>query len=212
MRCWLVGLVRAGTGNPDDGGSTPMAWEATSEAYRRQSVLIRFRTHVEIEGSIHYDVEGRPQLRTAVACAKHADATLVISEIGHMASSTVVMGYLKASMVRFVACDNAQPNEQTIDILVALAADQGRRISLRTRHALAAFKADRRISRRIIAMYPEGVPGEVADAVAGKLGASLPQCRDLTLDARVMRRTSTWRRGWSRCVTPGTASSRSPIP
>jgi hypothetical protein len=66
-----------------------------------------------------------------------------------------------------------------------MATDEPRRISLRTRDALAAYKADRRVSRRIRAMYPGGVPGEVVDAVAGKLGASLPQCRNLTPDARL---------------------------
>ena len=34
-------------------------------------------------------------------------------------------------------------------------------------------------------MYPEGVPGEVLEATAGKLGASLAECRNLTVDARV---------------------------
>ncbi len=34
-------------------------------------------------------------------------------------------------------------------------------------------------------MYPEGVPSEVVDTVAGKLGASLPQCRNLTDASRI---------------------------
>jgi hypothetical protein len=68
---------------------------------------------------------------------------------------------------------------------VETANDEARRISLRTRDALAAYRADRRVSRRIRAMYPGGVPGEVVDAVAGKLGASLPQCRNLNQDARL---------------------------
>jgi hypothetical protein len=33
-------------------------------------------------------------------------------------------------------------------------------------------------------MYPDGVPVEVVEATAGKLGASLPQCRNLTDSAR----------------------------
>src|SRR5690606_12533762 len=47
--------------------------------------------------------------------------------------STVVMAYLKQARVRFVACDNPFANELTIDILVAVAADEGRRISLRNK-------------------------------------------------------------------------------
>jgi hypothetical protein len=102
-----------------------------------------------------------------------------------MVRSTVVMAYLKTSRVRFVACDNPFANELTIDILVAVAADEGRRISTRTKDALRAYKATKRVSRRIWTMYPNGVPKEVVKATAGKLGASLPQCRNLTSDARV---------------------------
>ena len=34
-------------------------------------------------------------------------------------------------------------------------------------------------------MHPDGVPAEVVAATAGKLGAALPQCRNLTDEARV---------------------------
>ena len=34
-------------------------------------------------------------------------------------------------------------------------------------------------------LYPNGVPDDVIEATAGKLGASLPQCRNLTDDGRV---------------------------
>lgn len=67
----------------------------------------------------------------------------------------------------------------------ATATSEGCRVSRRTKDALAASKAGRRVSRRIRAMYPEGVPDEVVDAVAGKLGASLPQCRNLTDASRI---------------------------
>ena len=94
------------------------------------------------------------------------------------------MAYLKKLGVQFVACDNPHANELTIDILVAVAADEGRRISLRTRDALKAYREGRRVSKRIRAMHPDGVPAEVVAATAGKLGASLPQCRNLTDEAR----------------------------
>jgi DNA invertase Pin-like site-specific DNA recombinase len=96
----------------------------------------------------------------------------------------VIGGYLKISGVKFVACDNPYANELTIDILVAVAADERRRTSARTREALAAYKVGRRVSKRIKLMYPEGVPARVVRATAGKLGASLPQCRNLTAEGR----------------------------
>jgi DNA invertase Pin-like site-specific DNA recombinase len=98
--------------------------------------------------------------------------------------STVIGAYLKTSGVRFVACDNPYANELTIDILVAVAADEARRISTRTKEALAAYKIHGRVSKRIKLMYPHGVPVAIAEATAGKLGASLPQCRNLTPEGR----------------------------
>ena len=40
------------------------------------------------------------------------------------------------------------------------------------------------MGKRIRAMHPGGVPAEVVEARAGKLGASLPECRNLTAGAR----------------------------
>ena len=57
-------------------------------------------------------------------------------------------------------------------------------ISERTKAALAAYKAGRRVSKRLRQLYPEGVPAEVEAATAGRLGANLPQCRTLTAAGR----------------------------
>ena len=137
------------------------------------------KTYVEVESGMHDDVDGRPQLRAAAAHANYARARLVIAKIDRLVRSIPVMAYLKQQRVQFVACDNPHANELTIDILVAVAADEGRRISQRTRDALAAYKAGRRVSKRTRALHPDGVPPEVIEATAGKLGASLPQCRNL---------------------------------
>ena len=68
---------------------------------------------------------------------------------------------LKTSGVDFVACDNSQASPLTLDILAAVSEDEVRRISVRTREALAAYKAR-----------------------GGRLGASLPQCNKLSAEAR----------------------------
>ena len=181
----LIGLVRVSTDKQGESGLGLDAQHAAIEAYRSMVGGELIRTYVEVESGMHDDVDGRPQLRAAAGHAAFAGARLVIAKIDRLVRSTVVMAYLKKLGVQFVACDNPHANELTIDILVAVAADEGRRISLRTRDALRAYKQGRRVSKRIRAMHPDGVPAEVVAATAGKLGAALPQCRNLTDEARV---------------------------
>ncbi len=180
----LIGLVRVSTDKQGDSGLGLDAQEAAIDAYRRMVGGELIKTYVEVESGMHDDVDGRPQLRAAAAHAYYARDRLVIAKIDRLVRSIPVMAYLKQNRVQFVACDNPHANELTIDILVAVAADEGRRISQRTRDALAAYKAGKRVSKRVRALHPDGVPPEVVDATAGKLGASLPQCRNLDDEAR----------------------------
>lgn len=65
------------------------------------------------------------------------------------------------SNVQFVACDNPAANELTLHVLAAVAQAEAKAISVRTKDALRAYKAK-----------------------GGKLGAELPQCQNLTQEAR----------------------------
>ena len=170
----LIGLVRVSTDKQGDSGLGLDAQEAAIDAYRRMVGGQLIKTYVEVESGMHDDVDGRPQLRAAAAHANYARARLVIAKIDRLVRSIPVMAYLKQQRVEFVACDNPHANELTIDILVAVAADEGRRISQRTRDALAAYKVGRRVSKRVRALHPNGVPPEVVEATAGKLGAAAP--------------------------------------
>lgn len=181
----MIGLIRVSTGKQGESGLGLEAQEAAIEEHRRRNDAILIRTYKEIESGTHDSIEDRPQLRAAVAHARRSGATLVIAKIDRLVRSTVIGAYLKQSGVKFVACDNPYANELTIDILVAVAADEARRISTRTREALAAYKTHGRVSKRIKLMYPDGVPAAVVEATAGKLGASLPQCyNNLTPEGR----------------------------
>lgn len=117
--------------------------------------------YTETETGKKHDLDNRPQLRKTIAHAKRSGAILVVAKLDRLLRSTVVLSLLKTRGIRFIACDNAEANELTIDILAAVAADEVRRISARTKAALAAYKAR-----------------------GGALGASLPQCRNLTDEAR----------------------------
>jgi DNA invertase Pin-like site-specific DNA recombinase len=180
----LIGLVRVSTDKQADSGLGLDAQRAAIDNYRAMVGGELLRVYTEVETGTHDDIDSRPQFRAAVADANLARARLVIAKLDRMVRSTAVMAYLKAHCRHFVACDNPYANELTIDILAAVAADEAKRISTRTREALAAYKAGQRLSKRIRALYPDGVPAEIVAATAGRLGAELPQCRNLRGDAQ----------------------------
>ena len=83
----------------------------------------------------------RPELAKAIAHAKRAKATLVIAKLDRLARNVHFLSGLMESRVDFVCCDNPHANRLTLHILAAVAEDEARRISERTKAALAAFKA-----------------------------------------------------------------------
>jgi len=99
----------------------------------------------------------RPELAKALCQSKRAGATLVVAKLDRLARNVAFTSALLDSGVEFICCDNPHANRLTIHILAAVAEDEARRISGRTKAALAAAK------RR-------GV----------KLGAARPECRNLT--------------------------------
>jgi DNA invertase Pin-like site-specific DNA recombinase len=183
-RCKLVALYRVSTDKQGESGLGLEAQQASVERYRFLTGCDLIASYKEIETGTHDDIADRPQLMKAIAHAKRSNATLVIGKLDRLVRSTVVMAALKKSEVKFVACDLPNANEFTIDIHVAVAADEARKISTRTKDALQAYRDTKRVSKRIRERYPDGVPPSVVEATAGKLGASLPQCRNLTQEAR----------------------------
>ena len=68
-------------------------------------------------------------------------AVLVVAKLDRLARNVAFTSKLMEAEVEFVACDNPTANRLTIHILAAVAEDEARRISDRTKAALAAAKA-----------------------------------------------------------------------
>ena len=99
----------------------------------------------------------RPNLTKALAHARRQGATLVIAKLDRLARNMAFTATLMESGADFVACDIPEANRLTIHILAAVAEDEARRISERTKAALEAYKAR-----------------------GGLLGANHPKCREIS--------------------------------
>jgi DNA invertase Pin-like site-specific DNA recombinase len=148
---------KEGCTEPEWGWSRESQQAAVDALARARDAEI-LASYQEIETGKRAD---RPELARAIAHAKRAGATLVIAKLDRLARNVHFVSGLMESGVDFIACDNPHANRLTIHILAAVAEDEARRISERTKAALAAAKC-------------RGV----------KLGAARPECRNLTDQAR----------------------------
>lgn len=152
----LVPYYRVST---DKQGRSGLGLEAQQTAVlehaRREGAEVA-REFTEIETGKRSD---RPVLAQALAYARRVRGTLCIAKLDRLARNVAFTANLMESGVDFIACDNPHANRLTIHILAAVAEDEARRISERTKAALAAYKAR-----------------------GGVLGASRPECRNLSPD------------------------------
>ena len=154
----LIGYVRVSTKGQGESGLGLEAQQAAIDAYAVQCGAVVTRLYTEVESG---KKAARPQLQAALAHARRTKATLVVAKLDRLTRNVAFLSALMESGVDFVACDNPHANRLTIHILAAVAEDEARRISERTKAALAAYKAR-----------------------GGKLGAARRECRNLTQEAR----------------------------
>lgn len=85
-------------------------------------------------------VNARPQLEKALHLAKVTGARLVIAKLDRLSRNAAFLLALRDSGVKFVCADMPNANELTVGILAVVAEDERKRISERTRAALAEAK------------------------------------------------------------------------
>lgn len=150
----LVAYYRVSTRQQGESGLGLEGQVAAVETYARGQGAEIVRAYREVETGKRAD---RPELLKALADARRSRATLVIAKLDRLSRNVAFLANLLESGVDFVACDNPHANRLTVHILAAVAEDEAKRISERTRAALAAYKAR-----------------------GGKLGAARPGGRELT--------------------------------
>jgi DNA invertase Pin-like site-specific DNA recombinase len=82
----------------------------------------------------------RPELAAALKRCRLTGATLVVAKLDRLSRSAAFLVNLMESKVKFVCVDNPNANELTIHILAAVAQQERKAISERTRAALQAAK------------------------------------------------------------------------
>jgi DNA invertase Pin-like site-specific DNA recombinase len=154
----IIAYFRVSTRKQGDSGLGLEGQEAAVYTYAQTNKVEILASYTEVESG---KLAERRELTKALAHARRSKATLVVAKLDRLARNVAFLSDLMDSGVEFIACDNPFANRLTIHILAAVAEDEARRISERTKTALAAYKAR-----------------------GGRLGASLPQCRTLTLASR----------------------------
>lgn len=154
----IVAYYRVSTKRQGQSGLGLDGQKSAVESFAKQSGATIVAEYTEVESGKRSD---RPKLHEAIGHAKLVGATLVIAKLDRLSRNVAFLATMMESGVKFVAADNPSANTLTIHVLAAVAEAEAKAISERTKAALAAYK------RR-----------------GGTLGASRPECRNLTDDAR----------------------------
>jgi len=130
----LCAYIRVSTQRQGASGLGLDAQIAAVEAFARQNGHTIVATMREIESGKRSD---RPELARALAMCKLMSATLVVAKLDRLARDVAFLSSLMSNGTDFVCVDNPVATRLTIHILAAVAEDEARRISERTKAALA---------------------------------------------------------------------------
>jgi len=84
--------------------------------------------------------DNRAELSKAIEIAKREQAVLLIAKLDRLARRVSFITTLRDTGVRFIACDNPEASNLTVNILASVAEEEARVISERTKAALDAKK------------------------------------------------------------------------
>lgn len=110
------------------------------EVYSARTGATITREFVEVESGRNDD---RPKLAEALAFARRAKAMLLVAKLDRLSRSVKFIATILDSGVEFAAADLPEANRLLLHILAAVAENEARAISDRTKAALQAAKGAR---------------------------------------------------------------------
>jgi DNA invertase Pin-like site-specific DNA recombinase len=134
----LISYIRVSTKGQEKSGLGLEAQEALVQRYRSSvggKIVAEFR---ETESGKKND---RPELAKALAHAKRVKGTLVIAKLDRLARNVHFISGLMESKVPFIDADSPNDDNVMRHIKAALGEEEAKKISERTKAALAALKA-----------------------------------------------------------------------
>jgi DNA invertase Pin-like site-specific DNA recombinase len=134
----LIAYYRVSTARQGASGLGLEGQEAAVKAHARAAGGLVLRAYTEIETGKRAD---RPELARALGDCRRSKAVLVIAKLDRLARNVHFLSGLMEAGVEFVCCDMPSANRLTLHIMAAVAEDETKRISERTKAALAAYKA-----------------------------------------------------------------------
>jgi DNA invertase Pin-like site-specific DNA recombinase len=133
-----VTYLRVSTDRQGRSGLGLEGQKAAVEAYCALTDTTISREYVEIESGRNNE---RPKLTEALAFARRAKAALLVAKLDRLSRNVRFIATVMDSGVEFAAADMPDANRLTLHVLAAVAENEARAISDRTKAALQAAKA-----------------------------------------------------------------------
>lgn len=131
----FVSYYRVSTSRQGESGLGLDAQRQVVHSYIEQHNGILHREFTEVESG---KANGRPKLQDAIAHCQTTGSILLIAKLDRLARKVSFIANLLESGVRFVAVDMPNADRFMLHVYAAMAEEEGRRISERTKAALAA--------------------------------------------------------------------------
>jgi len=133
----FISYIRVSTGRQGESGLGLSAQRESVERFLSSTGGVLVSQYIEIESGKKND---RQQLQAAISACREQKATLIIAKLDRLARNVHFISGLIESGIKFCAADMPSADRFMLHVYAAVAEEEARRISQRTKDALAAAK------------------------------------------------------------------------